>query len=351
MIALYQRGDLGDSTFAFANAPKLVVSSAHIKTDSNEDARRIAPSNTVAIVATFKKRAAAEQAYAGLIGKLPSNGEGVLFGHTVYLRLPVTNMSARAALFEECNNGTTNTFVERTNYGGSFTLQFDLPKEKRTAEWYTNFSDYWMFNGSYQLIPPWAAESEKLLTGEHIRARRTLQLLNHAQEEPTEKRKANEAEESDRKAIAQAVRIGDTEKVERLQKQIRDRIENRRKQRLEGVKKMPETEVHRTVIESYMDYPSDTNKLAAYKASQEKLRTLLGSVKDSDSEAWRYSSDGGFLLDTKENVTIHLIQFNDFPRGGPALINWLESHGAQKILYRVDGSFRNTGGGGSDEEE
>jgi Zn-dependent protease len=351
VIALYQRGDLGSSAFAFANAPKLAVSSAQIKVDSYDEARRIAPSNTVAIVATYKKRDAAEKAYGGLAGKLPANGEGVLFGNTVYLRLPATNMSARAALFEECNGGTTNTFVERTNYGGTFTLQFDLPKEKRAAAWFTNFNDYWTFNGSYHLIPPWCAESEKHLTSEHIRARHTLHLLNRAEEEPTEKRKSNEAQESDRKAIAQAIRIGDTEKVERLQKQIRERIDNRRKQRLEGVKNMPETEVHRAVIENYMDYPGDTNKLAAYKAAQENLRGLLGSVKEGDSAAWRYGSEGGFLLDTKENVTIHMIQFNDFPRGGPSLINWLESHGAQKILYRVDGSYRNGGGGGGDEEE
>jgi Zn-dependent protease len=351
VIALYQRDDLGSSAFAFANAPKLAVSSAHIKTDSNEEAWRIAPSNMVAIVATYKKRAAAEQAYSGLVGKLPANGEGVLFGNTVYLRLPATNMSARTALFEECNAGTTNTFVERTNYGGSFALQFDLPKEKRTAEWFTNFSDYWALNGSYQLIPPWGAEGEKLLTSEHIRARRTLQLLNRAQQDPAEKRKANEAEELDRKAIAQAVRIGDSEKVERMQKQIRERYEDRRKQRMESVRKMPETEVHRGVIENYMDYPGDTNKLAAYKASQEKLREVLGSVKDSNLKAWPYGAEGGYFLDTKGNVTIRFIQFNDFPRGGPSLISWLESHGAQKILYRVEGSYRNNGGGTSDEEE
>jgi Zn-dependent protease len=353
VIAFYQRGDLGGAAFAFGRPPRTAVSSALMKIDSKEQARGFAPGNTVAIVGTYKKRPAAEQAYAGLIAELPSNGEGVLFGNTVYLRVPATNNSARTLLFEQLNKGTTNIFVERTNYGATIAFQFDVPKEKQTAEWFKTFNEYWEFTGQYQLIPPWCPEgvAGTQVTSEQLRARHTLHLLDRADDEPKPKRKATDTAEFDGNEIAQAVRIGDTEKVERIQKRIRERAENERKQRIDRVRSLSDTEVHRAVLESYMDYPSDTNKLAAYKAAQEKLRGLVGSVTEPGSEPWRYSSEGGWLIKSGDSVSIHGVEFNDFPRGAPALITWLEKHGVEKIRYRLEGTYRNPRGGSSDEEE
>src|SRR5437868_5603696 len=101
---------------------------------------------------------------------------------------------------------------------------------------------------------------------------------------------------------------------------------------------MPDAQVDRAVIDTFMDYPSDTNALPAYRQSRTNLARLLGTLKENP-DVWHYGAEGGYLLKNKASVSVHNIEFNDFIRGGPEFIGWLEKNGVQKIRYRVDGTF------------
>jgi Zn-dependent protease len=340
-IVLHQRGELNMANLMFDRPPRTEIASEHIQTHFTGDGRNLSGTNAAAVVATYKKRPLAQKAYTELITHLPADSAAVLFGNTVYLRIPGTNMAARAALFEECNKGTTNTFVERTNYSASFTIGFELPKENRGAAWFKDLNEYCALNGGYKLIPPWTPRElvDSTAIADHSAARHTLHLLsgyNDEDEEPKKKGSGTD-EEADRKAIAQAMRIGDSDTVAAIRKKNADRAEKDRKDKVARVKAMPDA--HRGIVETYMDYPSDTNELKAYFQSRTNLAKFLGSLREAKPDAWHYGVEGGYMFKTKSAVTIHSLEFNNFVRGGPELIAWLQKSGVRKIRYRVEGSF------------
>lgn len=332
-IVLYHRGELSEAFFG--ERIEMTVSRSSLETRISESARSLDPTNSVAIVATFEKLDKAREEFNRLSADLPDTAASVLFGHTLYLRLPATNMQARSSLFDTLSQSTTNLFLERTNYRPAFSFRFLITPTNAVSPWFRDFQAFWNNNTGNKLIPPWTevASISPDLKKEFNLARQTVTRLYRADDSTSD----NDRDEADRKALTAALRIGDTAKVEEIQKKQQERRDVAFKIKLDQLKALPPSEIHRDVLEAYFAYPSDTNRLPAWRESRTNLARMMGSIAQHAPDAWRNGVDTGFLMTNKLSVSLLSVQFADFLHGAPPLIRWLEEHNVQELRYSVDG--------------
>lgn len=320
--------------------PRSPIATASIKTWSGPQANFQVRTQATSVIATFKKRPQAERLFGELSRTLPKDCEEMLFGDTLFVRMPATNLNLRSRTYQQCAKFTTNCFVERANYGAALKLGFTVAAKDQRSGWFEELEHFFESHSSYELIPPWAPDAAWPGTNraEFIRARRTLFLLTQPEmEDSGSGGTAAKKFEEEIQQIAEAQRAGDDEKVKALRDDRRRRAEAAEKARLESIRKMPETQVHAGVIDTYMKYPSDTNGLAAYHRSQKELESLLGSLRGAKPEWARYRLTGGYLLKKQDKIAINGIEFENIFFNAPELIHWLEIHGVKDLKYRVEG--------------
>jgi Zn-dependent protease len=337
-VTLYQQGGLGGGDFGLA--PRLKIDSTMVEVRSPGPDAGLEATNAVAVVAHFRKKAQAREAFDAIGSGLPEQAEALLFANTTFFRLPATNMALRTQVFEQCSTRTTNVFIERTNYAVTLSFTFKVPETGADTNWLKEFGDFWKLPHDFQPIPPWCPEpltsAEK--RPDYTRARHSYSLLISGNYSSTPERDTAETA-----AMDLALRTGDTETFKKLQDKIRAAAEKAREASIARIRTLPETEIHRGVLDVYMDYPSDTNALPAFKASQTKLAELAGTLKDQSGPARRYGIMSGYESINKRGVTLYAVQFTDFLHGGPELVRWLEAHGAKEMRYDLIGSLIYTG--------
>jgi Zn-dependent protease len=322
---------------------RIPLNVANIKTWSGAEANFLVVTQSVAVVATFQKEPLAAKAFGELSSSLPPVSESLLFGNTLFVRLPATNQEWRARIFSQLTLQTTNIFVERTNYAAQMKLAFAKPNKETKESWLAELENFFNAQTDLKLVPPWAPPALLDPKGRagFMLARRTMRLLATGDDEDESTRTEKAARRSqfmqEFKEIQAAERAGDDEKVKAIYARREEAREAAETKRIERVRKMPETEAHRGVIDAYMKYPDDTNSLPAYRDSRRKLERLMGSLRGAEPELARYGIVQGYMMDRVGQIQLREIQFADSLFNAPRLAKWLDAQGAKDLRYNIEG--------------
>jgi hypothetical protein len=337
LLVISKEGRLGDFVRSSISQPRYEVacnSTQSWQKESSDSASRNL------IITTFKKPAAAQNAFAELTSRLPSTANATLFGNSLIVGLPADDEKSREEWFEKLQQRSTNLFVVVSNNAVTVSLAFLAPTAEVAKEIEQDLGRYFFANSAVEVIPPWEPAYKEPAFAKQREARRVWQEINRS----LQTHWSNTNLTSYEAKIASARRRGANREAERLGKEQQQRAKELQEQMRQGLQKKYAGTIFASLInlESELARIPYTNRKER-AAVTSKLALELGGRERPPHATFGFGSvdRNGLLLE------IAYLSIRRPESSLPQLLNWLCDQHSTQIRY----TFQNFGGDFGDDDE
>jgi Zn-dependent protease len=285
------------------------------------------PRNT--IIATFPKRAEAEQAFKQLGTRLPAVGSLSLLGDSVLLSLPAADDAAREEWFNEVQSRSTNLFVALSNRPVNLSLMCVALNQAKASNIVSELSSYLDLAYFPELIPPWSSAAVGTQWEKHRSARQAWASIAL---KTTGIWKDAELKSISTKMSA-AMRRGAQSDMEKLQKEHEAKQKELQTRAYEDLKAKgydPELlDLHARLPRA--GYTNRTERMELLSA----IASRLGQVKAeaTGKEVRQDAASAGQATNQGLLIRINWLAFKNPAEGLPALADWLCGKGCRDLKY------------------
>ena len=294
-------------------------------------------------VATFPNAAAALRSFNEAKSQLPASAAARLLGDSLLVMLPFGDETSRKSWFEKLDAQAPGAFVLQLQQQSTARAQFIVVDAKAGEDLSNELRAY--FSVAYfHAIAPWEPNDTRdpATRAANAAARRTYAELLSWNEIPSG------GEDKDlHKRFEAALREGDKPEMDRISKEISDRIEARRQKKISDTRKKPYAV--QAVIDAYVentqrpDRPGEMD-LNLFKERQksfaEKMAALIGASSPGNAKTgppWSVRCSYGGMHQEGMLYQVPYCAFEDIANGAPAFFRWLHDRGASNIRYEIVG--------------
>ncbi len=252
VFVVAQRGDFSTLAKAAARMPTHKLACGSMNTWQGADAATTANGARNTIIATYARRADAENAFHSLPSRLSPSAGLKVFGQTLMLTLPADDSAARKQWVQELQPLAKSVFVNSTNYFVACSFLCIAPNETVAKEIEDETHEYFGAPTLY-LIPPWTAQDQRApeQRAQHRLARQTyaklMRMASDAYREPEVT--------AHQKQLNQARAQGDADEVAKLQAQLRRIIQDATRRSQDKLRQEGEGKVDLALIDEYAALP------------------------------------------------------------------------------------------------
>jgi hypothetical protein len=337
--------------FAAASAPTDPLDVAAIQQTAGPEA----VDDVKLLVGQCESDEAAQHKYKKIVSNLPPAATATLFGRSLLVAIPDDNDDLRERLMTEMEASCKDPYVAQGEGLPWLRISCIAPSEEVAARIEEECNLYFSVPREAYLVPPWSPDGE--LGEDELKGRHTWRLLQGDTiftEVPDYMNDPAYKEQS--KQLSRAMRRGDSDALEKAQKQIEQIIAKHRREHLQRVKNEKPDVVRREVIELYETQPQmpqlneegpEEDLTAAYKRYQDELNawhtrigSLMGQLPLEEgrpmAQELQYCTQFGSCTRAGLLLTFQSLAFERADRAAPIFVKWLADQGCVGMKYAID---------------
>ncbi len=299
-------------------APEYVVTPDQIESGAQPPA---GPRNI--LVMRFKNTAIAHMA----LGMFPPSRFASRVGQTVFVEFARTEGADQRAAFDHYEKTADDIFVESGKMHANVEMSFKLPSDEKGDRIFEELMAY--FSGSrWGLIPPWASSAD-WPAGERASQAELRRLVMELQKTPEPDARGGEKLGLQ---ISAAERRGDTAEVERLAAQSKAAAEAAERLRLQ---RLQERFGHGDFIRKWTELQEIKDWGERDRQIKRQIAPQLGQGPSTNPNPT--AAIFGYAYENPVTGKHVSCRFSKTDIGLPAMTQWLFSHGATDVHYRIFG--------------
>jgi Zn-dependent protease len=342
LLVVNMHGGLGNFFKAAVRLPQYHYDCGTSQTWQGRDLQATKFDANNLLVVTLEEAPAAATAFTDLTNRLPQTAGLTQFGHSLFLKLPVSDDDAREKWFDEFQSLATNATVLVSNSAVMVNLSFLAPTAAAATNLAQTLECSLLGVAGMHLIAPWSPEARQPGYDAKLAARRQWQRIDEELSEIWTNAGVKELQKKSgaayqRGARAEATRLQEEQQklVKELQAQLRERL---------GAD--TEKGVDRELLALHaqleqLDYTNRTERIALLRQVAAKLGEVAYDGDHPAPNALAQTASFGTVSQTGLLIELNWMTLPDAAVGLPLLAEWLCEQGCSTVKYQFQPGYLN----------